>query len=96
MADHDWLSEQFEANRERLRGVAYRLLGSLSDADDAVQESWLRVSRSDATVENPGGWLTTVVSRVCVQPPNGQLYLSMLTSSCPSYACVGALPAARG
>ena len=66
MADHDWLSEQFEANRERLRGVAYRLLGSLSDADDAVQESWLRVSRSDATVENPGGWLTTVVSRVCL------------------------------
>ena len=66
MADHDWLSEQFEANRERLRGVAYRLLGSLSDADDAVQESWLRVSRSDASVENPGGWLTTVVSRVCL------------------------------
>jgi RNA polymerase sigma factor (sigma-70 family) len=66
VADHDWLSEQFEANRERLRGVAYRLLGSLSDADDAVQESWLRVSRSDATVENPGGWLTTVVSRVCL------------------------------
>jgi RNA polymerase sigma-70 factor (ECF subfamily) len=66
MADHDWLSRQFEANRERLRGVAYRLLGSLSDADDALQEAWLRVSRSDTTVENPGGWLTTVVSRVCL------------------------------
>jgi RNA polymerase sigma-70 factor (ECF subfamily) len=66
VADHDWLSGQFEANRERLRGVAYRLLGSLSDADDALQEAWLRVSRSGAAVENPGGWLTTVVSRVCL------------------------------
>jgi len=66
VADHDWLSGQFDANRERLRGVAYRLLGSLSDADDALQEAWLRVSRSDAAVENPGGWLTTVVSRVCL------------------------------
>lgn len=66
MADHDWLAGQFEANRERLRGVAYRLLGSLSEADDALQEAWLRVSRSDAAVGNPGGWLTTVVSRVCL------------------------------
>lgn len=66
VADHDWLSAQFEANRERLRGVAYRLLGSTSDADDALQEAWLRVSRSDAAVDNPGGWLTTVVSRVCL------------------------------
>lgn len=64
--NHDWLSGQFEANRDHLRGVAYRLLGSLSDADDALQEAWLRVSRSDTAVENPGGWLTTVVSRVCL------------------------------
>ena len=66
MTDNDWLSAEFEANRERLRGVAYRLLGSLSDADDALQEAWLRVSRSDTAVENPGGWLTTIVSRVCL------------------------------
>ena len=66
MADPDWLAGQFEAHRGRLRGVAYRLLGSLSDADDALQEAWLRVSGSDTAVENPGGWLTTVVSRVCL------------------------------
>ncbi|HEY0778917.1 MAG TPA: sigma-70 family RNA polymerase sigma factor [Gemmatirosa sp.] len=66
MADRDWLAAHFEAHRERLRGVAYRLLGSLSDADDALQEAWLRVSRSDAAVANAGGWLTTVVSRVCL------------------------------
>jgi len=60
-----WLSERFEAQRGRLRGVAYRMLGSLSEAEDAVQESWLRASRADtADVENLGGWLTTVVARV--------------------------------
>ena len=63
----NWLTERFEENRPRLRGVAYRLLGSLSEAEDAVQEAWLRLNRADtATVENPGGWLTTVVSRVCL------------------------------
>ena len=62
-----WLTERFEENRPRLRGVAYRLLGSLSEAEDAVQEAWLRLQRSDtATVENLAGWLTTVVSRVCL------------------------------
>ena len=62
-----WLTERFEENRPRLRGVAYRMLGSLSEAEDAVQEAWLRLNRADtATVENPGGWLTTVVSRVCL------------------------------
>ena len=66
MPNHDWLAEHFESNRDRLRGVAYRLLGSLSDADDALQEAWLRVSRSETSVENPGGWLTTIVSRVCL------------------------------
>jgi RNA polymerase sigma factor (sigma-70 family) len=65
--DEAWLTERFETNRPRLRGVAYRMLGSLSEAEDAVQEAWLRLNRVDtATVENLGGWLTTVVSRVCL------------------------------
>jgi RNA polymerase sigma factor (sigma-70 family) len=65
--EHDWLAERFEENRSQLRAVAYRTLGSLSEADDAVQESWLRLSRSDTSgVENLGGWLTTVVARVCL------------------------------
>jgi RNA polymerase sigma factor (sigma-70 family) len=60
-----WLAEQFEEHRSRLRGVAYRMLGSLSEADDAVQEAWLRLNRTDASaVENLGGWLTTVVGRI--------------------------------
>ena len=64
-ADKTWLSERFEAQRAQLRGVAYRMLGSLSEAEDALQESWLRVSRADTSgVENLGGWLTTVVARV--------------------------------
>jgi RNA polymerase sigma factor (sigma-70 family) len=67
MDEQGWLTERFEENRPRLRGVAYRMLGSLSEAEDAVQEAWLRLSRIDsATVENLGGWLTTVVSRVCL------------------------------
>jgi RNA polymerase sigma factor (sigma-70 family) len=67
MNEHEWLAERFEANRTHLRGVAYRMLGSLSEADDAVQEAWLRLSRSGASgVENLGGWLTTVVARVCL------------------------------
>jgi RNA polymerase sigma-70 factor (ECF subfamily) len=62
-----WLVEQFEAHRNHLQLVAYRMLGSLSEADDAVQESWIRLSHSDASgVENMGGWLTTIVSRVCL------------------------------
>jgi RNA polymerase sigma factor (sigma-70 family) len=65
MEERDWLAERFEEQRPRLRGVAYRMLGSLSEADDAVQEAWLRLSRSDAdAIENLGGWLTTVVGRV--------------------------------
>src|SRR5579859_1718120 len=67
MNERDWLAEQFGANRSHLRSVAYRMLGSLSEADDAVQESWLHLSRSDTSgVENLGGWLTTVVARVCL------------------------------
>ena len=62
-----WLAERFEENRTHMRAVAYRMLGSLSEADDAVQEAWLRLSRSDTRgVGNLGGWLTTVVARVCL------------------------------
>jgi len=65
MSEHDWLAERFEENRPHLRAVAYRVLGSASEADDAVQEAWLRFSRSGADeVENLGGWLTTIVARV--------------------------------
>jgi RNA polymerase sigma-70 factor (ECF subfamily) len=65
MNEKDWLAERFEENRPRLRAVAYRVLGSLSEADDAVQESWLRLSRSETRgIENMAGWLTTVVARV--------------------------------
>ncbi|MDF2715772.1 MAG: sigma-70 family polymerase sigma factor [Paenibacillus sp.] len=67
MSEQVRLAEQFEAHRNHLQAVAYRMLGSLSEAEDAVQESWLRLSRSDTSgVENLGGWLTTVVSRVCL------------------------------
>jgi RNA polymerase sigma-70 factor (ECF subfamily) len=67
MDEQGWLTQRFEENRPRLRGVAYRMLGSLSEAEDAVQEAWLRLNRIDTgTVENLGGWLTTVVSRVCL------------------------------
>src|SRR5258708_4232354 len=67
MNDSDQLADRFEANRAHLRAVAYRMLGSISEADDAVQEAWLRLSRSgDAGVENLNAWLTTVVARVCL------------------------------
>src|SRR5712691_4875158 len=67
MDKHDWLAARFEGNRTHLRAVAYRMLGSLSEADDAVQEAWLRLSRADRSgVENMSAWLTTVVGRVCL------------------------------
>jgi RNA polymerase sigma-70 factor (ECF subfamily) len=68
MADErDWLADRFEADRTRLRAVAYRMLGSFAEADDAVQEAWLRLARSDAAaIENLSGWLTTVVGRICL------------------------------
>jgi RNA polymerase sigma-70 factor (ECF subfamily) len=67
MTDQERLAEEFEQHRPRLRAVAYRMLGSLSEADDAVQEAWLRVSRADADeVENLGAWLTTIVARVAL------------------------------
>ncbi len=67
MDDHDWLAARFEAHRSHLRAVAYRMLGSPSEADDAVQDAWLRLARADTGgVDNLGGWLTTVVARVCL------------------------------
>jgi DNA-directed RNA polymerase specialized sigma24 family protein len=67
MTESDWLAEGSEENRTRLRAVAYRMLGSLAEADDAVQEAWLRISWSDASgVDNLGAWLTTIVARVCL------------------------------
>ena len=67
MTDNEWLAAQFEQNRPHLRKVAYRMLGSLTEAEDAVQEGWLRLSRSDTSaVSNLSGWLTTVVARVCL------------------------------
>src|SRR5437899_67983 len=67
MDEHEWLAEQFEAKRTHLRAVAYRMLGEPSEADDAVQEAWLHLSRADTSgVANLGGWLTTVVARICL------------------------------
>ena len=73
MGQQSWLTERFEENRPRLRAVAYRMLGSVSEAEDAVQEAWLRLNGIDAaTIENLGGWLTTVVSRVCLDMLRGR------------------------
>jgi len=67
MPTPDWLAEQFEQHRAHLRAVAYRMLGSVSEVDDAVQEAWVRLSRAETTgIDNLGGWLTTVVARVCL------------------------------
>ena len=67
MDERDWLAQRFQEHRRRLRAVAYRMLGSTSEADDAVQEAWIRLSRSNAAeIDNLGGWLTTVVARVAL------------------------------
>ncbi len=67
MNQNDWLAERFEEQRTRLRAVAYRMLGSLAEADDAVQDAWVRASRAETSeIENLGGWLTTIVARVCL------------------------------
>src|SRR4029453_15324003 len=67
MNEREYLAERFEEHRTRLRAVAYRMLGSVSETDDAVQEAWIRLSRADtSSVENLGGWLTRVVARVCL------------------------------
>jgi RNA polymerase sigma-70 factor (ECF subfamily) len=73
MGEDGWLTERFEENRSRLHGVAYRMLGSRSEAEDAVQEAWLRLTHADAAaIENLGGWLTTVVSRLCLDILRGR------------------------
>src|SRR5215471_2564242 len=73
MTEQNFLAERFEKNRAHLRAVAYRMLGSRVEADDAVQEAWLRLSRSEAgEIENLGGWLTTVVARVCLDMLRGR------------------------
>src|SRR5438552_3607823 len=67
MDEREWLAKRFDEHRTHLRGVAYRMLGSLTEADDAVQEAWLRLSRSEpGTIQNLSAWLTTVVARVCL------------------------------
>src|ERR671925_159548 len=67
MDERDWLAERFEEHRPHLRTIAYRMLGTVSETDDAVQEAWLRLARTDhAAVQNLGGWLTSVVGRVCL------------------------------
>lgn len=67
MDENEWLASRFEEQRTHLRAVAYRMLGSLSEADDALQDTWLRVSRAEVSeVENFGGWLTTIVARICL------------------------------
>lgn len=67
MTEQDWLTQRFAEHRDRLQAVAYRMLGSRGDAEDAVQEAWLRASRADTDqIENPAGWLTTIVARVCL------------------------------
>src|ERR1700758_749593 len=67
MGDRDYLAERFEEQRPQLRRIAYRMLGTVDEADDAVQEAWIRLSRTDeSSVDNLGAWLTTVVSRVCL------------------------------
>ena len=67
MGQDDWLVARFEENRDHLHGVAYRILGSATEAEDAVQETWIRLSRSEAgSIDNLGGWLTTVVGRICL------------------------------
>src|SRR6266568_3127215 len=64
---NDWLADRFQEHRTRLRAVAYRMLGSVAEAEDAVQETWLRLNRSDTSgVDNLAGWLTTVTARVCL------------------------------
>jgi RNA polymerase sigma factor (sigma-70 family) len=90
--EREWLVERFEEHRARLRAVAYRMLGSTGEADDAVQEAWLRLARSDASgVENLGGWLTTVVARVCLDALRSRASRREVSSESPS----GEPPTAR-
>jgi RNA polymerase sigma factor (sigma-70 family) len=98
MTDSDWLAGAFEEQREHLRAVAYRLLGSMSDADDAVQDTWLRLTGADASkVENLGGWLTTVVARVSLNMLRSRRREQLVGDSWPApvEAAAGGSAAAR-
>ncbi len=97
MERNQWLADEFEQKRAHLRGVAYRMLGSLSEADDAVQETWLRLSRSGAEdVDNLGGWLTTVVARVCLDTLRTRKSRSeeSLDDQAPEHTSIPARPSA--
>ena len=86
-SEHEWLAERFEEHRPRMRAVAYRMLGSLNEADDVVQETWLRLSRQEpSSIENLGGWLTTVVARVCLNVLRHEVHAarSRSASACPT------------
>ena len=84
MNTDDWLAQRFEEHRSQLRAVAFRMLDSASEADDAVQESWLRLSRADSDgIDNLGGWLTTVVSRVCLDMLRSRVAPRRATGSAP-------------
>ena len=101
MTEADWLAVRFEEQRAHLRAVAYRMLGSLAEADDAVQNSWLRLSRADtADVENLAGWLTTVVARECLKMLRARRTrreepLAGATAEPPGPATTGATPRPR-
>jgi RNA polymerase sigma-70 factor (ECF subfamily) len=99
MDEMDVLADRFEEHRPRLRAVAYRMLGSTSEADDAVQDAWLRPSRADASgVENLGGWLTTVVARVCrnmLRSRNTRREAFRGAETVAQQARIGALPGAE-
>jgi len=87
MAERDWQTEAFERQRPHLQAVAYRMLGSVSEAEDALQEAWLRLNRTDtAAVDNLAGWLTTVVGRVCLDMLRARRARTRSTSAagCPS------------
>jgi RNA polymerase sigma factor (sigma-70 family) len=98
MADDDWLAAAFEEHRAHLRSVAYRLLGSLTDAEDAVQDTWLRLSKADASeVENLGAWLTTVVARISLNMLRSRRRETLVGDSWPAAAeAAAAAPGSAG
>src|SRR5580698_2568339 len=96
MAESEWLADRFEEHRAHLRAVAYRLLGSLPDADDAVQDTWLRFSRAGAAdVGNLGGWLTTIVARVSLNMLRARRPAARTRSKCACPTLSSARTAAR-
>jgi RNA polymerase sigma-70 factor (ECF subfamily) len=102
MEERDWLARRFEEQRPHLRAMAYRMLGSMSDADDAVQEAWIRLNRTEASeVENLGGWLTTVAARISLnilRSRQTRRESNRSTSTCPirsSILLMGSIPSTR-